>query len=163
MARALKEEYVPPWWIQWRETEPSHRLRGAASISVPVDIIAVQGLASAYESTWTKDVGNGQSVMWLRDLLKTDLPNARITSSEYDSKWLNDPAMISLEDCGERLLESVIWDRTHKRSREHRQMCPIIARRPLILIGHSNGGLVIKQALVTAATALTDHPRYDDY
>jgi pimeloyl-ACP methyl ester carboxylesterase len=37
------------------------------------------------------------------------------------------------------------------------------ARRPLILLGHSYGGLVIKQALVTAATAPRDHPRYNDY
>lgn len=64
--------------------------------------------------------------MWLRDLLKTDLPNARIMSFEYDSRWLNDPAMVSLEDCGERLLESIIWDRTHNGSREHREMCPIM-------------------------------------
>ena len=37
------------------------------------------------------------------------------------------------------------------------------ARRPLILLGHSYGGLVIKQALVTAATAPMDHPGYNDY
>jgi pimeloyl-ACP methyl ester carboxylesterase len=36
-------------------------------------------------------------------------------------------------------------------------------RRPLILLGHSYGGLVIKQALVTATTAPRDHPRYNDY
>lgn len=37
------------------------------------------------------------------------------------------------------------------------------ARRPLILLGHSYGGLVIKQALVTAATAPRGHHRYNDY
>jgi hypothetical protein len=64
--------------------------------------------------------------MWLRDLLGDDLTNARILSFEYDSKWLDDPAMVALEDCGERLLESIIWDRTHRGSRECREMCPIM-------------------------------------
>jgi hypothetical protein len=122
-------------------------------------IIAVQGLASTYEWTWTKELGDGSAVMWLRDLLPADLPDARIMSFEYDSKWLHDPSLVKLKDCGDRLLESIIWDRKHKGSKK---MCPIMvfhtctlllqsnakldqARRPLILLGHSFGGLVIKQ------------------
>jgi hypothetical protein len=86
-------------------------------------VIAVQGLASTYEWTWTKELSDGSSVMWLRDLLPADLPDARIMSFEYDSRWLHDPSLVTLEDCGDRLLESIIWDRTHKGSK---QMCPIM-------------------------------------
>jgi len=88
-----------------------------------ISIIAVQGLASTYEWTWTKQLSDGSSVMWLRDLLPQDLPDARIMTFEYDSKWLRDAAKVTLEDCGNRLLEAVIWDRTHWKSQ---QICPIM-------------------------------------
>ncbi|KAH7308640.1 hypothetical protein B0I35DRAFT_99198 [Stachybotrys elegans] len=98
--------------------------------------------------------------MWLRDLLPRDLPDARVLSFEYDSQWLRDPNIVTLEDCGNRLLESILWDRTHQGSQS---MCPIMARRPIILLGHSYGGLVIKQAMVTAAKAVRDDPKYEYY
>ena len=84
-------------------------------------MIAVQGLASTYEWTWKKRLDNGTHVMWLRDLLPKDLPLARILTFEYDSKWLEDPSFVSLGDCGARLLQSIIWDRTHQ-TESH--MCP---------------------------------------
>ena len=61
--------------------------------------------------------------MWLRDLLPQDLPDARIMTFEYDSRWLQDPALVDLKACGERLLESILWDRTHKGSGH---TCPIM-------------------------------------
>jgi hypothetical protein len=51
--------------------------------------------------------------MWLRDLLPKDLPQARILTFEYDSKWLEDPANVTLRDCADQLLQSVLWDRSH--------------------------------------------------
>ncbi|PGH14460.1 hypothetical protein AJ80_05905 [Polytolypa hystricis UAMH7299] len=162
MYKALKEEHVPSSWTGWREKDHSSHSRDKheSSIPPPVDIIAVQGLASTYERTWSKERNDGSSVMWLRDLLPVDLEEARIMTFEYDSKWLEDPSYVSLRDCGERLLRSILYDRTH---RGEETMCPIMARRPLILIGHSFGGLVIKQALVSAAKELQSHPKYEDY
>ncbi|KAK3393261.1 hypothetical protein B0H63DRAFT_14817 [Podospora didyma] len=162
MPKALKEEHVPESWKRWRERGQSQQVLDVttADINVPVDIIAVQGLGSTYEWTWNKELSDGSSVMWLRELLPKDLPDARIMTFEYDSRWLRDSALVTLEDCGNRLLESVIWDRTH---RDSELMCPIMARRPVILLGHSFGGLVIKQALVTAATAEKEDPKYADY
>lgn len=61
--------------------------------------------------------------MWLRELLPQDRPDKRIMTFEYDSRWLHDPALVTLEDCGDRLLASVTWDRTHRNSE---LMCPVM-------------------------------------
>lgn len=52
--------------------------------------------------------------MWLRDLLPVDLPDCRVLTYEYDSKWLEDPVHVSLRDCARGLLSSVARDRTHR-------------------------------------------------
>ncbi|MCJ1349815.1 hypothetical protein MMC31_008056, partial [Peltigera leucophlebia] len=80
-----------------------------------------------------------KEVMWLRDLLPRFLPNARIATYSYQSDWRYDVKQ-NLRKCGEQLLKVLYQYRTSKKE----------ARRPLILIGHSVGGLVIKQALVLA-------------
>ncbi|KAF8253065.1 hypothetical protein K440DRAFT_627253 [Wilcoxina mikolae CBS 423.85] len=158
---ALKQEYVPHKWMNWTERGPSVP---EGPPEQPVDIIAVQGLASSYEWTWNAVLEDGRNVMWLRDLLPSDLPEARILTFEYDSKWMqtkrDDPAFVTLEDCGKRLLQSVIWDRTHKYEDE---MCKTMKRRPMILIGHSYGGLVIKSAMIQAAFTNPAEPYYEDY
>jgi len=74
----------------------------------------VQGLASAYERTWTKKLEDGTGVMWLRDLLKEDIPLARILTFEYNSTWLENPANVSLKHCAQELLRAIIWDRSHR-------------------------------------------------
>jgi hypothetical protein len=74
----------------------------------------VQGLASSYERTWTKKLEDGTEVMWLRDLLKEDIPLARILTFEYNSTWLENPANVSLKNCAQELLQAIIWDRSHR-------------------------------------------------
>jgi hypothetical protein len=74
----------------------------------------VQGLASKYERTWTKNLKDGTKVMWLRDLLKEDIPLARILTFEYNSTWLENPANVSLKQCAQELLQAIIWDRSHR-------------------------------------------------
>ncbi|KAI9768347.1 MAG: hypothetical protein M1840_004955 [Geoglossum simile] len=159
MRKALKEEYIPHEWKAWRKEGYSSDKARKLSISPPIDIIVVQRLASTYERTWSKKLDDGSSFMWLRDLLPVDLPQARTMTFKYDSKWLKDPSFVSLRDCGDRLLKSILQDRTH---RGKDKMCPIMARRPLILIGHSCGGLVIKQALVSAAMAPQSDLQHED-
>ncbi|KAG8805244.1 hypothetical protein FRC17_005611 [Serendipita sp. 399] len=46
-----------------------------------VDIVAIHGLDGHREEAWTSEDGT----MWLRDLLPSDLPNARILSYGYDA------------------------------------------------------------------------------
>jgi hypothetical protein len=85
----------------------------ASDIQRTRSIIAVQGLASAYERTWTKKLEDGE-VMWLRDLLKEDIPLARILTFEYNSTWIDNPANVSLKHCAQDLLQAIIWDRSHR-------------------------------------------------
>ncbi|KAI9786679.1 MAG: hypothetical protein M1839_006230 [Geoglossum umbratile] len=152
---ALKEEYVSPEWKAWREGNSE-----ASRPQPPVDIIAVQGLASAYERTWTKKAEDGTKVMWLKDLLPEDLPCARILTFEYNSNWIENPANVDLEQCAHDLLQAIIWDRSH---RGEKRMCKTMSRRPLIFVGHSYGGLVIKQAMVCAAECKPERAWYDNW
>lgn len=127
--KALKEEYVSPEWKSWREGDsklprPDFPVEYVSSYIIlrksiwqGISIVAVQGLASEYERTWTRTTnedGIEKSVMWLKDLLPLDLPCARILTFEYNSKWMTRPASVTLEDCARQLLDAIRWDRAHK-------------------------------------------------
>ncbi|KFY48789.1 hypothetical protein V495_01031 [Pseudogymnoascus sp. VKM F-4514 (FW-929)] len=145
---------------------------GAADGSEPeIDIIAVQGLgahpyytwvkkelsANANKSTKTKDKARfwkskktpksdvkdedgEEDVMWLRDLLPSKFPNARISSYSYKSDWRDRQVKTNLRECANQFLNIL---------HQERQL-PNERKRPLVLIGHSLGSLVIQQALVNA-------------
>jgi len=98
--------------------------------------------------------------MWLRDLLGKDIEKARVTTFEYDSKWFEDPDHVTLRDCARRLLRCLVLDRSHGRQS---RMCSTRRKRPLVFIGHSFGGLVIKQALVFANKIGTHETDYEDF
>ncbi|PVF91182.1 hypothetical protein CPB86DRAFT_679366, partial [Serendipita vermifera] len=82
--------------------------------------------------------GDMQAI-WLRDFLPLDIPNARISSWGYNSKYMRNSPVTGLDVCGSDLLVAL----SHHRKGDMKHL-------PLILIGHSFGGLVIKQALVSA-------------
>ncbi|KAH7020289.1 peptidase C14 [Ilyonectria destructans] len=112
------------------------------------DIIAVHGLGADPDRTWTQSVKTPQQreaiesqptqysgkIHLLQDLLKSDFPAARILSFKYNSNWLTDAPVKTTEEIGKRLLEEI----KAKRSRPH---------LPIVFIGHSLGGIIIKQAL----------------
>ncbi|SLM34902.1 P-loop containing nucleoside triphosphate hydrolase [Lasallia pustulata] len=52
----------------------------AEGLDPALDIVAVHGLNGHHEKTWTTN-----NVNWLRDLLPSDIPNARILSWGYDA------------------------------------------------------------------------------
>lgn len=79
-------------------------------------------------------------VMWLRDLLSSLIPNARIATYSYESDWRKTNVKTSLRQCEEQLLNVLHQNRSDEKERQ----------RPLIFIGHSLEGLIIKQALILA-------------
>ncbi|KAG8768299.1 hypothetical protein FRC15_005221 [Serendipita sp. 397] len=108
-----------------------------------VDVVAVQGLGSTYPYTWmgkrkstrrnTLSNLEAQGVRWLETYLLEDLPEARIMAFEYNSKWLYNADFLGLHEHASALLHALV---------DKRQETP---GRPILFIGHSYGGLVIKQ------------------
>ncbi|KAK5989673.1 Protein SERAC1-like protein [Cladobotryum mycophilum] len=106
-----------------------------------VDIIAVTGLAGHAFGSWkSKDKPD----MWLRDFLPQSILNARILTYGYDTKLPGSQSETSILELSRRLLESIKTIRHEK------------SERPLILIGHDLGGLVVKEALVQASEGSED-------
>ncbi|PTB43001.1 hypothetical protein M441DRAFT_45014 [Trichoderma asperellum CBS 433.97] len=109
---------------------------------IAVDIIAVTGLAGHAFGSWKS---KKEPDMWLRDFLPEAVPNARILTYGYDTKLPGSQSESSIPDLSRRLLESIKTIRSgHTRN------------RPLILIGHSLGGLVVKEALAEASEGSED-------
>ncbi|KAK6605159.1 phosphorylase superfamily protein [Botrytis cinerea] len=118
-----------------------------------VDIIMVQGLGAHPFYSWIKGaILEGQKtskqrwedstaeVMWPRDILVPLFQDARIATYSYKSDWRDGTVKTSLRQCAEQFLNILS---------QHRQQSDE-EKRPLVLIGHSLGCLVIQQALVIA-------------
>lgn len=73
--------------------------------------------------------------MWLRDFLPEAIPTARIMTYGYDSKLLNNNSTASIREFSRNFLEALASARAGDEERH----------RPIIFIGHSLGGLVIKE------------------
>jgi hypothetical protein len=95
--------------------------------------------------TWTH--GNGK--FWPADFLPTDIPEARIFLYGYNSNVAKDVSEASIKDHA-----NVLLDRLQRRRKTGRRHGTI----PLVFIGHSLGGLVIKQALLNAQDNSTFEP-----
>ncbi|KAL9596526.1 MAG: hypothetical protein Q9219_005747 [cf. Caloplaca sp. 3 TL-2023] len=140
----------------WKHTLTEHgeheyrvELQDGSYVTVSFDygdisdfIIAVHGLnpwgnPEHALDTWRKPKGENGN-LWLRDELPKTLPHARIFLYSYDSS----PAFGSSK---ERFVHQAndLLERIHIKRTE----CD---KRPVILIGHSLGGILIKQALVNA-------------
>ncbi|KZL75278.1 ankyrin repeat-containing protein [Colletotrichum tofieldiae] len=107
------------------------------SESVDVDIIAVPGLGSHALGSWRAPDGDD---VWLRDFLPRNIPNIRVLLYGYNTMLPSSRSKQSIEDLGGTLLEQIIAFRTRDGT----------SLRPIVFIGHSLGGLLIKEALVRA-------------
>uniref|UniRef100_A0A8H7NAA2 NACHT domain-containing protein n=1 Tax=Bionectria ochroleuca TaxID=29856 RepID=A0A8H7NAA2_BIOOC len=110
---------------------------------VDVDIIAVPGLAGHALGSWKSP--NSDDV-WLRDFLPKDVPNIRVLLYGYDTTLPGSLSKQSIEDLGGALLEQINAYRARDET----------SHRPIIFIGHSLGGLLIKEALVRARRRCSD-------
>ncbi|KAK2055217.1 hypothetical protein LY76DRAFT_520869, partial [Colletotrichum caudatum] len=102
-----------------------------------VDIVAVPGLGSHPLGSWKSPDSDD---VWLRDFLPKDVPNSRVLIYGYDTRLEDSRWKQSIEDLGGILLERLVAFRARDGT----------IRRPLIFIGHSLGGLLVKEALIRA-------------
>ncbi|KAI9890587.1 MAG: hypothetical protein M1814_003785 [Vezdaea aestivalis] len=108
---------------------------------VVVDIVFVHGLNGDPFQTWTKD-----EVMWPRDLLPEAIPGARIMTYGYDAnpiKFFDNTSQNHILEHALNLLNGLINERDTADERHRR----------IIFVGHSLGGLVVKNALCEAHDA----------
>ncbi|CAF3468047.1 unnamed protein product [Fusarium graminearum] len=106
-----------------------------------VDIVVIHGLDGHREKTWTAKNG----VHWLRDLLRVDIPEARILAWGYDANT----HAVSGTCC------SFLYDhaRTLVSDLNRRRKLTDSSERPIIFIAHSLGGIVVKSALIHSDAA----------
>ncbi len=101
-----------------------------------VDILAISGLGSHPFGSF---MHKGDGHMWLTDSLPRDMPTARVMIYGYESGLQGSTNFASLEDFASSLYVS---------------LCRLLqseGRKRLVLIGHSLGGLLIKEALIRMA------------
>ncbi|CZR53779.1 uncharacterized protein PAC_03660 [Phialocephala subalpina] len=102
-----------------------------------LDIIAVHGLNGDPLRTWTEPKSQK---LWLRDFLPLDLPGSRVMSFGYNATPAFENTTAGIREHARTLLTTLIEIREESND----------DNRPLVFIGHSLGGLVIKQALILA-------------
>ncbi|KAF6528366.1 hypothetical protein HZS61_008668 [Fusarium oxysporum f. sp. conglutinans] len=117
-----------------------------------VDIVAVHGLAANPDYAWVWQPKNNppghpeypaKHFNWLKELLPIELSSAqlscRVMTFNYDSKWFMNAPQQRLSNISDTLLVSL----RNKRDKA--------TGRPLIFIGHSFGGNLIEQAIISAS------------
>ncbi|KAH7082904.1 hypothetical protein BKA63DRAFT_501828 [Paraphoma chrysanthemicola] len=121
-----------------------------SSSDLAIDIIAVHGLGGDSHNTWTD---NKSGKLWLRDLLPDSegFGNARIMTFGYDARpWLRPGSNTTARSFtfAESLLSEI---------RSLRLTTDTPEGKPIMFIGHSLGGIVIKKALVIAQANRTQY------
>ncbi|KAL1613491.1 hypothetical protein SLS54_010556 [Diplodia seriata] len=96
-----------------------------------IDIVAVSGLNGHPFGSFKQKKG---SWIWLRDALARDLPNSRVLTFGLDTELVNSESFQNIADLGGKLRTALRIVRTDP-------------KRPLVLIGHSLGGIIVKEAV----------------
>ncbi|KAF8064905.1 hypothetical protein FPV67DRAFT_1500662 [Lyophyllum atratum] len=114
-----------------------------------VDIVAIHGLNGDRDAAWTH---SGSGVLWLRDLLPSEIGTARILTYGYDANTTGDRSTHqTAQRHAEDFLAKLAIFREKTNTRE----------RPIVFVVHSLGGIILKQALFHAYPAgpshLSDH------
>ncbi|KFZ19943.1 hypothetical protein V501_00395 [Pseudogymnoascus sp. VKM F-4519 (FW-2642)] len=134
-----------------RLTDVAVASKNLPRFSLLTSIILVHGLNPKSKddeahalNTWTE---NGR--LWPKDDLPKRLPNARISLYVYDPSAVYGGSQATFADKANELLETIRCDREDWEG------------RPLILMGHSLGGILIEQALINARQNETYQHIYD--
>ncbi|KAK5745281.1 hypothetical protein LTR17_001442 [Elasticomyces elasticus] len=105
-----------------------------------VDLVAVTGLAGHALGSFRSSSG---AFVWLRDALPKDVPKVRVLTYGYDTALVKNQSKESLYH-----LASTFLDRLDSFRRATRTQ-----QRPVCFLGHSLGGVVIKEALTISHMA----------
>lgn len=147
----------------WSRFEP--RSRSEVTVSPPVDgvevwhepttdaivdICFVHGLAGHGNKTWT---ASGQTSPWPKELLPTEITNARILTYGYDAYVFPKSGSKASANQVVDHASNLLTDLTNAR------LDGDTSSRPLIFVAHSLGGLVCKQALLRSRNNPEAHLR----
>lgn len=102
-------------------------------------LIAISGLASHAFGSFKEHQG---PYMWLRDSLARDLPKLRILIYGYDTQLHHSNSFANLDDLANSFEEAIHIIRNYPTAKRGLQYAS--PERPLILLGHDLGGLIIK-------------------
>ncbi|KAJ6261835.1 hypothetical protein Dda_2634 [Drechslerella dactyloides] len=120
-----------------------------------VDIILVHGLGGDPFKTWTHSNGKKDAgVLWPRDLLAREIPEVRVLSYGYDTKvtsWFEGATSNMIHHHSETMISRLHNFRSRKIDGKNS------TERPIIWIGHSLGGILIKRALIYSNSCGVDH------
>ncbi|PWY80745.1 hypothetical protein BO94DRAFT_601945 [Aspergillus sclerotioniger CBS 115572] len=122
-----------------------------------IDIIAIHGFDGHAFKSWAAE---REPTMWLRDFLPEAIPKARIITYGYAARLLNGQSEASLGELADDLRRMIHMARPGQAVSRSAELnldgssANITQKhRPLILIDHDLGGLIIKMALVQASEA----------
>ncbi|KAI1329481.1 hypothetical protein F5Y16DRAFT_99678 [Xylariaceae sp. FL0255] len=143
-SRSLRKRFTASWASKRTKKEKEGDAKGPVGLRLLrnspeplIDLIFVHGLRGGSIKTWRK--GDDPRYFWPQFWLPLEpkLRNVNIHTFGYDSNWAStQPSILNVHDFGTSLLE------------EMRNSPYLRDDGPIILIGHSMGGLVIKKAFV---------------
>lgn len=100
-----------------------------------VDLLAVTGLGGHALGSF-RDQDNGTTV-WLRDFAPQDIPRARIMTYGYETRVIGSESTQGVEALAQTLLRTLASFRQRTKTSD----------RPLVILAHSLGGIIVKEAL----------------
>ena len=112
-----------------------------------VDIVFVHGLTGNAYDTWLHE---GRRTHWPSQLVKEDIPDARVLSFGYDADvvcWFSAASVNRISNHAEALL-GALTRRRERTNSEHRK---------IIFVMHSLGGLVVQNALALSRSSPEVH------
>ncbi|KAK3314381.1 Alpha/Beta hydrolase protein [Apodospora peruviana] len=112
-----------------------------------LDIVAVHGLNGDCIRSWTSisPAATGKSTTcWLNELLPHRIPRARVMTFGYNASVFGNTSIAGIRDNARSLLSHLQDGREEE---DGVADAASITGRPIVFVGHSLGGIIIKQAL----------------